>query len=258
LPVTALRHFNEDINRARALLAHAETLASDTPEQALLRSDILRSAWMFAIGALDAYFCDAYTDLVAAAIIAKSRQAAVELPDSFLNIKFPVRAILEEYDKNENWRWRMAARDLMERENVLSFETIRKLFNKFCRNRHKFFQELVERWLDHPDARARLFGTTKSKYQKMTDKEKDQARKDAAAQMEDRFTDLFRRRHDCIHNCDRPRRRIQDLSVSGHVLKVIQDVEFLVNRCDEHITTEFREFLLGCKCTPATCSGVGY
>jgi hypothetical protein len=50
---------------------------------------------MFAIGALDAYFCDAYTDAVAAAIIAKSRQPSVELPDSFLNIKFPIRAILE-------------------------------------------------------------------------------------------------------------------------------------------------------------------
>ena len=29
---------------------------------------------MFAVGALDAYFCDAYTDVIAATIISKSRQ----------------------------------------------------------------------------------------------------------------------------------------------------------------------------------------
>lgn len=257
MPATALQHFNEDITRAKALLAHAEPLPVATPEQQLLRSDILRSAWMFSIGALDAYFCDAYTDAVAAAIIAKSRLAAVELPESFLNIKFPIRAILEEYDY-ANWRWRMAARDLMERENVLSFETIQKLFNKFCRKGHKFFHDLIEKWLGHADARQRLFGTTKAKYDKLTDKDKDQARKYAVSQLGDRFEELFQRRHDCIHNCDRPRRKPQELSASGTVLKAIQDVEFFVCRCDEHITTEFREFLLGCKCTAAIANGVGY
>jgi hypothetical protein len=50
---------------------------------------------MFAVGALDAYFCDAYTDLVAATIISKSRQTTIILPDWFLEIEFPVRAILE-------------------------------------------------------------------------------------------------------------------------------------------------------------------
>ena len=40
----------------------------------LLRSDLLRSAWMFAVGALDAYFCDAYTDIIAATASSKSRQ----------------------------------------------------------------------------------------------------------------------------------------------------------------------------------------
>ncbi len=212
---------------------------------------------MFAVGALDAYFCDAYTDVIAAALIAKNRQASVVLPDFFLDIKIPIRSILEDYDK-ENWRWRMAARDLMERENVLSFHTIQRLFKKFCRNGHKFFHELMERWILRDDARTRLFGTTKAKYQLMNDTAKDEARKRAAAHLEDRFAVLFQRRHDCIHNCDRPRRTPQELNSAGTVLKVIQDVEFFVNRCDEHINSEFREFLLGCNCTATTCSGVGY
>ncbi len=42
------------------------------------------------------------------------------------------------------------------------------------------------------------------------------------------------------------------------MLKVIQDIEFLVNRCDEHIATEFREFLTGIGCSVATINQAGY
>src|SRR5258708_35582557 len=102
MPATALQHFKEDIARSEALRAHANTLPTGTNPEQMLRSDILRSSWMFAIGALDAYFCDAYTDLVAATIISKSRQASIALPNWFYEIKFPVRAILEPYANNVN------------------------------------------------------------------------------------------------------------------------------------------------------------
>jgi hypothetical protein len=131
MPVTALNHFQHDVARAKAIVSHATLLPAATVAEQALRSDLLRSAWMFVIGALDAYFCDAYTDVVAATIISKSRQDAVTLPDFFYEIRFPVRAILEPYTNNENWRWRMAARKMMQRETVLSLETIQKLFNKF-------------------------------------------------------------------------------------------------------------------------------
>jgi hypothetical protein len=61
-----------------------------------------------------------------------------------------------------------------------------------------------------------------------------------------------------IHNCDRPRMRPQELARSGTVLKVNQDVEFLVHRCDEHINAEFRQFLQGMGCSPATIAAAGY
>ena len=64
MPGTALAHFAEDIARARAIVAHAQTLPISTAAEQMLCGDLLRSAWMFAVGALDAYFCDAYTDLV--------------------------------------------------------------------------------------------------------------------------------------------------------------------------------------------------
>lgn len=113
MPVTALNHLRQDIGRAKAIVDHADALPTSTAAQQLLRSDLLRIGWMFAVGALDAYFCDAYTDVVAATIISKSRQPSMALPDFFYEVKFPVRAILEPYTHNENWRWRMAARKMM-------------------------------------------------------------------------------------------------------------------------------------------------
>jgi len=102
VPATALQHFQEDIERAKAIIAHAAPLPHTNDAERLLRDDLLRSAWMFAVGALDAY-----TDIVAATASSKSRQPGITLPRWVYDNKFPLRAILEVYD-NPNWRWRMA------------------------------------------------------------------------------------------------------------------------------------------------------
>jgi len=257
VPDTALRHFREDISRARSILAHADTLPAVAAAERLLRSDLLRTAWMFAVGALDAYFCDAYTDIVAATVSSKTRQATVCLPEFVHDIKFPIRAILDDYDKT-NWRWRMAARKMMERETVLSLATIQSLFNKFFREDQRFFSGLLDGWLRHPDAKKRLFGVTVTAYSAMLPKDQDAARRVAKQKLESRFRDIFQRRHDCIHNCDRPRVSPQPLSTMGTVLKVIEDITFLVSRCDEHINTEFRFFLSDIGCTAVTVAAAGY
>ncbi len=257
MPATAIQHFQEDVARAKALVAHADSLPRGTASEKMLCSDLLRSAWMFAVGALDAYFCDAYTDLIAAAVSSKSRQPTINLPDFFYEIKFPIRAILEDYT-NPNWRWRMAARKMMERENVLSLSTVQTLFNKFFRENQRFFSGLLDNWITHSDAKKRLFGVTRTGYMAMAPAEKNEARKLANQQLQGRFRDIFQRRHDCIHNCDRPRISPQPLDKGGTVLKVIQDVEFLVYRCDEHINAEFRGFLSDIGCNATTISQAGY
>jgi hypothetical protein len=258
VPTTALNHFQQDIARARAIVVHASPLPNNSPAEQLLRSDLLRSSWMFGVGALDAYFCDAYTDIVAATIIAKSRHSALVLPEFFQNIRFPVRAILEPYTNNVNWRWRMAARQMMERENVLTLAAIQTLFNKFFRNGQKFFRELLPGWIVHPDARRRIFGITARRFNSLQATQRGAAIADAWSRMEERFREIFQRRHDCIHNCDRPRVKPQPLAVADVVLRVIEDVEFLVRRCDEHINREFRQFLLGTGCAAAVIGQVGY
>ena len=258
MPSTAFNHFDQDVARARAIVTHADPLPrSNAPEQ-MVRSDLLRSAWMFAVGAMDAYFCDAYTDIVAATVISKSRHPAANLPDFFYDIRFPVRAILEPYANNENWRWRMAARKMMERENVLSLSTVQTLFNKFFRKGFKLFRDRMADWIVHPDAKKRLFGITDVSFNALGAKQRGQAIEDAQEQMEERYRYLFQRRHDCIHNCDRPKVSPQALPLGGTVLKVIQDAAFLVHRCDEHINAEFREFLLATGCPAAVVAQAGY
>lgn len=242
MPATALQHFMEDVARAKSIVSHAIPLPQAPPSEKLLRSDLLRSAWMFAVGALDAYFCDAYTDLVAATASSKSRQPSILLPEWVYEIKFPLRAILEEYD-NENWRWRMAARKMMERENVISLKAVQDLFNKFFRSGRKLFRDRLDAWMSRPDAKIRLFGVSQADYLAKSPQDRHTAREAAIDQFNERFRTIFQRRHDCIHNCDRPRMSPQPLESGGTVLKVIQDVEFLVHRCDEHINAEFREFL---------------
>lgn len=92
----------------------------------------------------------------------------------------------------------------------------------------------------------------------MDGRDRHQARELAIDQFEDRFCAIFQRRHDCIHNCDRPRRSPQPLDKGGTALKVIQDIDYLVRRCDEHINSEFREFLAGVGCGAATIARAGY
>jgi hypothetical protein len=149
-------------------------------------------------------------------------------------------------------------REDVERENVLSLDEVKKLFNKFFRNGHKFFGDLVEPWIGHPRAKKRLFGITRRAHAQLSATDQHAARRLAQDQMEERLGKIIQRRHDCIHNCDRPKMAPQPLVKGGTVIKVIEDVEFLVNRCDEHINREFREFLLLCGCPPAIVAQAGY
>ncbi len=69
--------------------------------------------------------------------------------------------------------------------------------------------------------------------------------------------DIVQRRHDCIHNCDRPKVKPQNISI-GTVRRVIDHVDFVVTRCDEHIEREFPKFLKECGFARSTVAQVGY
>ncbi len=235
---TAKRHFDEDLARARSLLVHAGTLPANT-----LQHDILRASWMMAVGASDAYFSDAYGDLLARTLRAKGIQPDVTFPDRLNNLKVPVMAVLRE--GHEGWRWRMAARELIEEENVLSLEKIKKLFNHFFRDKHKILNiDTIETLILHRDAKSRMFGITATNYRALTAADKNNAKKSAVTHMEDHFKTLFQRRHDCIHNCDRPKLALQGIT-PNNVQKTIDDLHFLVGRCNDAFIAEFPMYLTG-------------
>jgi hypothetical protein len=94
--MTAKTHFDEDIARSRALVAHAGTLPDGLLPDGLLRDDILRAAWMMAVGACDAYFSDAYADLISRALRAKELQPEVTIPDRLNSLRIPVIAVLRQ------------------------------------------------------------------------------------------------------------------------------------------------------------------
>ena|ERR1700685_3144794 len=235
---TPKRHFDEDLVRARGLINHAMTI-----QEGDLQGDILRAGWMMGVGACDAYFSDAYGDLLARTLRAKGLERGVAIPDRLNNLKVPVMAVLN--DTHEGWRWRMAARELIEDENVLSLDKIRKLFNHFFRPGHKIVnQETIETWILHPDAKSGLFGITATDYRRLSRPDQSAAKKAALEHFEEYFEAVFQRRHDCIHNCDRPKIAIQYIAAQT-VNKKVHDIEFLVSRCHEAFLDEFPKYLQG-------------
>jgi hypothetical protein len=233
---TAKSHFDNDIVRAKELCKHASQQAAS-----VLQGDISRAAWMMAVGASDAYFCDAYADLIARTLQAKQIESAVEIPDRLCKLKVPVIAVIR--SSQDGWRWRMAARELIEDESVLSLEKIKALFNHFFRKSHKLFNDAtLELWILHPDSRSRRFGITPTQYRNLPNSSKATARAGALVHFEDYYDELFQRRHDCIHNCDRPKNALQSITHTK-VDKVIEDMAFLVGCCHASFLDEFPRYL---------------
>lgn len=249
---TALLHFNEDIARATALHTHAELMAVG-----VLRDDILRAAWMMAVGACDAYFSDAYADLVSRTLQAKVIYPAMVIPDRMNNLRIPVVAVLRESGTYGGWRWRMAARELIEDENVLSLKKIKDLFNQFFPDGGKMLTTAtIEPWILNRHARVRHFGMTPTAYRAFTTGAKASARGRALEKFQAYFVDVFQRRHDCIHNCDRPKMALQSIAATT-VEKRIDDIGFLVRCSHTDLLAAFSLYLRRCGVSGAVRARVG-
>lgn len=252
---TPINHFNADIQRARDLNVHATNLPAGP-----IKYDVFRLAWMMTVGSLDAYFCDAYGDLVARTFRAKRMQPAVDLPARMKNIMVPIPVVLDNH-LNDGWLWRMIARDLIEKDNVLSVKKIKELFNVFFRDTHKLFTANgapLDRWIERQQTMNRLFGFQRTQYRRATGNAKSKLKKEALEQMEERLSMIFQRRHDCIHNCDRPKIavNIRNLTTT-YVRGVITDIEYIVYRCHEDLTSEFPIFLTNLGFNSVTRNNVG-
>lgn len=238
---TPFRHFNEDIQRAKVIFEHSKFQTNG-----MLKDDLKRTAWMMGVGAVDAFFCDAFGDLLARTLRAKQIEPAIELPERVYQIKIPAISAIRS-NPSDGWRWRMVARDVIEKDNVLSINKIQELLNQFFRDNKKIVKANsgnFEKWILHSDSQHRLFGVYKTNYRVAKPQQKTAYKKDAVIKFKKRFELIFQRRHDCIHNCDRPRVAVQSSQIQdAYVQKVLSDLEFLVNRINEDLRTEFPVYL---------------
>lgn len=88
---------------------------------------------MMGAGAADAFFCDAYADLVSRVLRAKEIKKSVKLSEKLGDLRVPVTAVVRD---TGGWRWRMAARELIEKQSVLSLTEIKSLLRRFCRSQN--------------------------------------------------------------------------------------------------------------------------
>jgi len=266
VPRRALRYFVEDIARAEALVALAEGMPRESDEQQLVRDDVLRSAWMFAVGAMDAYYSDAYADLLGGTLICLQRQplkadgTSVRIPSGILQTPLPVSMFMKEYPDRENWRWRMGARGRIERQNFLQLEDeVQKLINPFMlKKRGLFAADSFDRWIVGSGNRKKLLGITSAAYARLSPQLKGKARKEAKDAVLQRMKKIVQRRHDCIHNCDRPDNAPQNIHSIGTLRNVVDHVRYVVLSSDRHIEAEYPSFLKDCGFSGVTISGIGY
>lgn len=299
MPTTALSHFNQDIARARALVTEAgqaakevrqiqsdalkigltttelrqvvSSLGAAAPKElrelgarlearSTLRDDLYRSAWMFAVGAMDAYFSDAYADTLARILTAKRREPLIDVP-LLSKVLLPMDAILSSYAKRDNWKWRMAARSLMSDKNILDVDVVKGYLNKMVHGDKLFKNPVLQNWIALPGW-ERWFGTQGVVLQAYVAAGAPVAGgapptwDDIRKALNERFEAVCQRRHDCIHNCDRPSVKPQAIRKS-HVVDTIDDIEWLVHRIDDWLDSGFCALLVHLGFNAVTRNAVG-
>jgi hypothetical protein len=228
MPQTARRHFDEDIMRAWAMHDLARrTVEKDTP----LADDIGRVGVAFGVGALDAYLCDAFVDTLARCLKSCRRNGHAP-PPGYAALELPIGPLMAEYPTRSNWGLRMAARALMERDNLLQLGRLRNLFNPALPQGQKLWADLAPRFVELN--RKRLAGYRKDEYAGLSGADKSRGPKRVSAHVLERMGEIVQRRHDIVHNCDRPKSAKQRLSL-GQAKTMLVDVHDFVKVLDSHL-----------------------
>lgn len=228
MPATPRSHFDDDISRAWALHANA---VSAEPGDGPLALDIGRVAVAFGVGALDAYLCDAFTDTLARCL-KSCRQNGHGPPSGYSKLELPIGPLMTDYAVRHNWGLRMAARALMERDNLLRLSRLKDLLNPALPERHKLWSDLAQDFVDLD--RKRLTGFRKSSYAGLTGRAKGKGPGQVSASVLERMGGIVQRRHDIVHNCDRPRTAKQRISLPK-AKKMLVDVEDFAAILDNHL-----------------------
>lgn len=234
MPKTAKRHFDEDISRAKNIFLHAKKLLSLGPSEKALANDLMLSAVALSVGAMDAYLCDAYVDCLSKALRAYYLKSWPGLfPSAYKKQTLPAGEVLKSTRTSRPlWSIRMAARKVMERENILSISKVEDLFNPVLPAGHKIWGDFIAVIIKHK--RKRLTKYTPTTIAGLTGKALDAANKAATATFKRRISSIIQLRHDWIHNCSRPKVAITKIT-KLQTFSAIRDIDTFICELDTHI-----------------------
>lgn len=233
MPTTQRVHFNADIARAEALLEKAEQMEV-AGEPARLCLDLRSSAVALAVGALDAYFCDAYVDCLSAVLQAYVGNTWTgALPSAFANQQLAAGEVLSTTRQHRpNWSIRMAARKVMAKDNMLSISKLDDKFNGILPANQKLWLTLIPKLVSHNLKRLTKYRAADLAV--LTGDPLEKAKKEVVASVKSRIGKIIQFRHDWIHNCGRPKSAIEDLT-HGRAHARIRDIRILITEFDDHI-----------------------
>jgi hypothetical protein len=230
---TPRKHFNEDIDRAHDMIRLSKSMDNEAAGERLVH-DVRLSAVALAVGAMDAYFSDAYVDCLTSVLRAYIHgKWQGDLPPAYAKRELPAREVLDSSRQNRPlWSLRMATRTIMERDNMLSIARISDQFNGILPPTQKLWVGLINKLIAIDS--KRFTGTTPSELSQLSGKDLEKKKKKAIYLFQERIKNTVQFRHDWAHNCGRPKSAIQKLTYNQAAARV-QEIRTLVEAFDDHI-----------------------
>ncbi|MCL1524578.1 hypothetical protein [Xanthomonas nasturtii] len=237
MPTTARSHFDQDISRAIDIHTQAAAMGA-APAAPVLKNDLLLSSVAMSVGAMDAYLCDAFVDCLTAALRSYRKGTWTGVfPSGYAKQNLPAGILLTKKASRPDWAIRMAARNLMGRQNILSISLVDDLFNPILPPAQKLWLSYIPILIAHN--RVRLTKHTSTTIAGLAGKPLEAAKKQATSALKKRIGSIVQDRHDWIHNCARPKSAIKQTNTNA-ALRAIDDIKLFVTTIDDHVETHRR------------------
>lgn len=235
---TPRKHLEEDLRRVEALRAQARTLERSGASADLVR-DVRLSAVALAVGAMDAYLCDLYADCLASVLQAyRAGRWTGNLPHHFAKRELPAGEVLDTSRKTRPlWAIRMAARSVVERDNLLRISRLEEMLNGVLPSGQKLWHGFIDTLAGHNY--KRFTKHTAKDLARLSGKKLADARAEAIKTFKGRLAATIQLRHDWIHNCGRPKEAIQALT-DGEAAVRILEIRLFTRGLDDHMATHRR------------------
>lgn len=224
------KHFVDDVGRARAILDLAKR--NDVKED--VKRDLRLSAIALAVGAMDAYFCDAYSDCLASVFQAANRnnpRLKEGVPEAYCRVELPAGALLAKtHAKRPLWAIRIAAKKYMDKRNMLEVDFFSSALNPILPKEKQLWRSAM------PEIMKRTNKDLTGVESKRADSLGINELKAAIGKMKKELKKLVQLRHNWIHNCGRRRYAIEPYySTDDRARHPIDWIEAVVCSVDAHL-----------------------